>query len=94
MAYSIIALLYETVRTFKDTWVECLGDLSRYRMAIEDDNQRVRDTWTNVSRCWYSLASDRAPTTRPPPVDCTILLSAHHAESLPLCNEGLSALVL
>lgn len=63
MAYSIIALLYETVRTFEDTWVECLGDLSRYRMAIEDDNQRVRDTWTNVSRRWYSLASDRAPTT-------------------------------
>ncbi|ERS99982.1 hypothetical protein HMPREF1624_03352 [Sporothrix schenckii ATCC 58251] len=63
MAYSIIALLYETVRTFEDTWVECLGDLSRYRMAIEDDNQRVRDTWTNVSRRWYTLASDRAPAT-------------------------------
>lgn len=63
MAYSIIALLYETVRAFEDTWVECLGDLSRYRMAIEDDNQRVRDTWTSVSRRWYTVASDRAPTT-------------------------------
>ncbi|CAK7241132.1 MAG: hypothetical protein STHCBS139747_002590 [Sporothrix thermara] len=63
MAYSIIALLYETVPAFEDTWIECLGDLSRYRMAIEDDNVRTRDTWTAVSRRWYSLASDRAPTT-------------------------------
>ncbi|CAK7228257.1 hypothetical protein SBRCBS47491_006845 [Sporothrix bragantina] len=63
MAYSIIALLYETVRAFEDTWIECLGDLSRYRMAIEDDNFRTRDAWTVVSRRWYSLASDRAPTT-------------------------------
>ncbi|CAK7236630.1 hypothetical protein SCUCBS95973_009672 [Sporothrix curviconia] len=63
MSYSIIALLYETVRAFEDTWIECLGDLSRYRMAIEDDNLRTRDVWTAVSRRWYSLASDRAPTT-------------------------------
>lgn len=63
MAYSIIALLYETVPAFEDTWIECLGDLSRYRMAIEEENQRVRDTWTSVSRRWYRIASDRAPTT-------------------------------
>ncbi|OIW27231.1 hypothetical protein CONLIGDRAFT_419033 [Coniochaeta ligniaria NRRL 30616] len=23
---------------FEDTWIECLGDLGRYRMAIEDDD--------------------------------------------------------
>lgn len=32
----MIALIYETVPAFEDTWIECLGDLGRYRMAIED----------------------------------------------------------
>ncbi|KAJ5011815.1 EST/SMG-like protein 1 [Colletotrichum sp. SAR 10_99] len=32
LAYSIIALLYETVPIFEDTWVEYLGDLGRYRL--------------------------------------------------------------
>ncbi|KZL88176.1 hypothetical protein CI238_13333 [Colletotrichum incanum] len=63
LAYSIMALLYETVPTFEDTWIECLGDLGRYRMAIEDDNLKDREVWTFVSRHWYSKASDKAPTT-------------------------------
>ncbi|KAI0017862.1 hypothetical protein F4780DRAFT_563826 [Xylariomycetidae sp. FL0641] len=63
LAYSMMALLYETVDTFQDTWIECLGDLGRYRMAIEDDDIRDRETWTAVSRHWYSMASDKAPNT-------------------------------
>ncbi|KAK4097793.1 hypothetical protein N658DRAFT_526800 [Parathielavia hyrcaniae] len=63
MAYSMMALLYETVPAFEDTWIECLGDLGRYRMAIEDDDMRDREVWTAVSRHWYSRASDKAPTT-------------------------------
>ncbi|WDK18093.1 telomerase-binding protein EST1A protein [Colletotrichum graminicola] len=63
LAYSMMALLYETVPTFEDTWIECLGDLGRYRMAIEDDNLKDREVWTSVSRHWYSKASDKAPTT-------------------------------
>lgn len=63
MAYSMMALLYETVPAFEDTWIECLGDLGRYRMAIEDDDIRDREVWTAVSRHWYSKASDKAPTT-------------------------------
>ena len=34
LAYTMMALLYETVPPFKDTWIECLGDLGRHRMAI------------------------------------------------------------
>ncbi|KAK7954393.1 hypothetical protein PG988_015087 [Apiospora saccharicola] len=34
----MVALLYETVPAFATTWMECLGDLGRYRMAIEDDD--------------------------------------------------------
>ncbi|UNI13756.1 hypothetical protein JDV02_000469 [Purpureocillium takamizusanense] len=63
IAYSMMALLYETVPAFEDTWIECLGDLGRYRMAIEDDDIRDRETWTGVSRYWYSKASDKSPTT-------------------------------
>ncbi|RWA11883.1 hypothetical protein EKO27_g3208 [Xylaria grammica] len=63
LAYSMMALLYETVPAFEDTWIECLGDLGRYRMAIEDDDIRDREVWASVSRHWYSKASDKAPTT-------------------------------
>ena len=59
----MMALLYETVPAFEDTWIECLGDLGRYRMAIEDEDIRDREIWTAVSRHWYSKASDKAPTT-------------------------------
>ena len=63
IAYSMMALLYETVPAFEDTWIECLGDLGRYRMAIEDDDIRDREVWTAVSRHWYSKASDKSPST-------------------------------
>lgn len=63
LAYSMMALLYETVPAFEDTWIECLGDLGRYRMAIEDDDIRDREVWTGVSRHWYRKASEKSPTT-------------------------------
>ncbi|KAM0145976.1 hypothetical protein ACHAQE_010980 [Botrytis cinerea] len=63
LAYSMMALLYETVPAFERTWIECLGDLGRYRMAIEDDDIRDREVWTGVARHWYSKASNKAPTT-------------------------------
>ena len=63
LAYSMIALLFETVPAFEETWMECLGDLARYRMAIEDDDIRDREIWAGVSRQWYSKASDKSPTT-------------------------------
>ncbi len=61
IAYSMMALLYETVSTFEDTWIECLGDLARYRMAIEDDDIRDREVWSGVARFWYSKAADKSP---------------------------------
>lgn len=62
LAYAMMALLYETVPTFEDTWIECLGDLARYRMAIEDDDLRDREVWTGVARFWYRKAADKNPT--------------------------------
>ncbi|KAL7274419.1 hypothetical protein RUND412_002677 [Rhizina undulata] len=62
LAYSMMALLYETVPAFEDTWIECLGDLGRYRMAIEDEDIKDREVWTNVARFWYSKAADKTPS--------------------------------
>ena len=61
IAYSMISLLYESVSTFEDTWIECLGDLGRYRMAIEDDEHKDREVWSNVARFWYNKADDNCP---------------------------------
>ena len=61
IAYSMMALLYETVTAFEDTWIECLGDLGRYRMAIEDADRHDREVWSGVARFWYSKAADRNP---------------------------------
>jgi hypothetical protein len=60
-AYHMMALLLETVDSFEDTWIECLGDLGRYRMAIEDDDQRERESWSAISQYWYRMAADRSP---------------------------------
>ncbi|UPX21243.1 uncharacterized protein EKO05_0011436 [Ascochyta rabiei] len=62
LAYQMMALLYETVPAFEDTWIECLGDLGRYRMAIEDEDIKDRETWASVARSWYSKAADKNPT--------------------------------
>ena len=63
LAFSTMALLYEAVPAFEDIWIECLGDLGRYRMAVEDDDARDRDLWAGVARHWYLKASDNAPGT-------------------------------
>ena len=61
IAYSMMALLYETVKAFKDTWIECLGDLARYRMAIEDSSSGDREIWGGVAKAWYTKAADKRP---------------------------------
>lgn len=62
-AYQMMSLLYETIDSFKPTWIECLGDLARYRMVIEDEVQRDRDTWGMVAQSWYAAASDISPNS-------------------------------
>jgi hypothetical protein len=62
LAYQMMALLYETVSAFKDTWIEYLGDLGRYRMAIEVEDIRDRETWAGITRSWYVKAADKNPT--------------------------------
>ncbi|KAI4101958.1 MAG: hypothetical protein L6R37_004674 [Teloschistes peruensis] len=61
IAYSMMALLHETVTAFEETWIECLGDLGRYRMAIEDSTTGDREIWGGVARAWYNKAADKRP---------------------------------
>ena len=61
LAYSMMALLMESVPSFEETWVECLGDLARYRMAIEEIDLRDREVWAGVARMWYDKAADKSP---------------------------------
>ena len=63
LAYQMMGLLMDSVPTFYETWIECLGDLARYRMAIEEADMRDRENWSNVARMWYNRAADRSPTT-------------------------------
>jgi hypothetical protein len=61
LAYSMMALLMESVPDFEETWIECLGDLARYRMAIEEADLRDREVWSGVARMWYNEAADKSP---------------------------------
>lgn len=61
-AFSMMALLFKRVLTFEDTWLEGLGDLSRYRLAIEDDNPKNHGVWSGAGRFWYSKATHKLPT--------------------------------
>jgi hypothetical protein len=38
LAYSMMVLLYETVPIFEESWIEYLGDITRYRIVIEEDD--------------------------------------------------------
>lgn len=53
MAYAVMTLLLESVPQFEKTWIECLGDLARYRMAIEEADMQDREIHTGVARYWY-----------------------------------------
>ena len=61
LAYQMMSLLLEAILSCEDAWIECLGDLSRYRMAIENEELRDPKTWCNVAKYWYCKAADRIP---------------------------------
>lgn len=60
LVYSIMAFLTESVPGFEETWIECLDDLARYRMAIEEVNTRDRKVWAAVAKMCYYQPSGRS----------------------------------
>ncbi|KAL2868203.1 uncharacterized protein BJX67DRAFT_63674 [Aspergillus lucknowensis] len=61
LAYSTMTLLLETAPAFEDSWIECLGDISRYRMLVEEADFREQEVWVRIARYWYNKAADRNP---------------------------------
>jgi hypothetical protein len=61
IAYSMVTILLETVPSY--TWTECLDDISRYCMAIEDNNIGDKEIWAQVARQWYLKTANCSPTT-------------------------------
>ncbi|EFW13291.1 conserved hypothetical protein [Coccidioides posadasii str. Silveira] len=59
-AYSMMALLLESVPSFEDIWIECLGDLARVKMAVEESD-RDREVWAGVARYWFNKLADKSP---------------------------------
>ena len=57
----MMTLLLENVPAFEDTWIECLGDLACYWMAIEDSDLEVSKIWADVARNWYHQAANKNP---------------------------------
>lgn len=105
LAYSMMALLKETVPDFLETWIECLGDLARYRMAIEEADLRDREIWSNTARMWYNEAADLSPNTgriqhhlavlaRPNIVQQLFLYSKALVAAIPFPNASESILLL
>lgn len=91
IAYSMMALLYETVTDFEDTWIECLGDLGRYRMAIEDDEPKDREVWSGVARFWYERAADKSPSAGRLYHHLAILTRPYTLEQLSLYARSLTS---
>lgn len=60
-AYHMMTLSLESVPAFEKIWIECLGHLARYRMAIEEINAEDRAIWSKISQTWYHKAADRSP---------------------------------
>ncbi|KAI4248970.1 MAG: hypothetical protein LQ352_005788, partial [Teloschistes flavicans] len=92
IAYSMMALLYETVTAFEETWIECLGDLGRYRMAIEDSSTADREVWGGVARAWYNKAADKRPIIGRLYHHLAILARPHSLQQLAYYTRSLTSI--
>ena len=69
------------------------GDLGRYRMAIEDDEPRDREVWSNVAKFWYNKASDKTPTVGRLYHHLAILARPYGLEQLSLYARSLTCVI-
>ena len=69
------------------------GDLGRYRMAIEDDEPRDREVWSNVAKFWYNKASDKTPRIGRLYHHLAILARPYTLEQLSLYTRSLTCAI-
>lgn len=89
IAYSMLALLHETVSAFKDTWAERLGDLARYGMVVQE-NIRGREQWTGVARYWYNKVADNNSTVGRLYHHLAVVAPSHSLQQLSLYTRSLT----
>ena len=75
---------------YKEVFADYVGDLGRYRMAIEDDEPKDRELWSNVARFWYNKASDKTPAVGRLHHHAAILARAYSLEQLSLYLRSLT----
>ena len=76
---------------YLDQSINCvhLGDLGRYRMAIEDD-PKEREVWNHVARFWYNKSVDKSPTDGRFYHHLAILARPYSLEQLSLYTRSLT----
>lgn len=65
LAYRTIALLSEADPSSSHEWLEILGELPRYRMAIAESDSRDHEIWSGIAQLWVDLAARRNLNTSP-----------------------------
>ncbi|TEA05986.1 hypothetical protein C8034_v001395 [Colletotrichum sidae] len=88
LAYLMMVLLYEMVLMFEDTWIECLGDLGRYRMAIEDDDLKDCEVWISL---FYYLKSLCVPIPFLSARESIMTLFEPYLNGSPTCLQEIDA---
>ena len=69
-----------------------LGDLGRYRMAIEDDDPKTKETWSDTARLWYNRSADKNPTDGRLYHHLAILARPYSLEQLSLYTRSLTSI--
>lgn len=54
LAYSMRIILLESVPSFQETLIGCLGDLERFRKAVDETDIRDHKAFAGVSRYWHN----------------------------------------
>ena len=74
--------------------IDCIsvGDLGRYRMAIEYEEVGVEKVWRNIARFWYDWAANKTPTTGRIYHHLAILTRPCSIEQLSLYTRALTCL--
>lgn len=90
LAFSMLTLLYETVPAFEINWIECLGDLARFRMSIEECEPNDREVWSGIARFWYRKAANKSPTVGRFYHHLAVMARLDTLEQLSYCTRSLT----
>lgn len=94
LAYSMMAHLMESVPSFEETWIECLGDLARYRMAIEADLPECGTTMRPTNLLTLGESNHLAVLARPNMVQQLFYYSKALVSTIPFQNARESIMLL